>query len=118
TGGSHVPVIGTSAEKGDGIVMLLDAIDEHWQSLHETDEISSRRARILERRLLKACEEILHERFSSQRGGRVSELVAQMDARETSPYAAAVELLKSMRICGKSVISALAARRRTATLCS
>lgn len=97
-GDAQVPVIGTSAEKGDGIDLLLEAIDGHWRRLNETGEITARRVRILEGRLLKACEEILRDRFSRQRGGRVSELVARMDARATSPYAAAGELLETMGI--------------------
>lgn len=93
---SGVRLIGTSVEKREGINKLLAAIDEHWKHLHESGEIALRRTRIHEARLLKAGEEILRERFARQRDGRVSELLARMEARRTSPYAAAGELLETM----------------------
>lgn len=88
-----VSVIGTSAEKEQGIDLLLQAIDDHWRCLHATGEVAARRSRIHESRLLKAGEEILRERFARQRDGRVSELIARIDTRQTSPFAAAEELL-------------------------
>ncbi len=93
---SGVRLIGTSVEKREGIDKLLAAIDEHWKHLHESGEIALRRNRIHEARLLKAGEEILRERFARLRDGRVSELLAHMEARRTSPYAAAGELLETM----------------------
>lgn len=93
--GRPVPVIGTSAENAQGIDLLLEAIDGHRRYLHETGEVAARRRRIHESRLLKAGEELLRERFARQRDGRVSELIARIDAREMSPFAAAGELLLS-----------------------
>lgn len=98
--GDRIPtqVVGTSAEKGLGIGELLTAIDAHWQHLQHTGEIAARRTRIHESRLLRASEEILRERFARQRDGRVSELISRMEARSTSPYAAATELLRQIEI--------------------
>jgi len=91
-----VPVIGTSAEHAEGIDTLMHCIDNHWQSLNQTGEISARRTQINECRLLKACEEILHARFVRQRDGKVAELLAKLDARSTSPHTAAGELLHAI----------------------
>lgn len=96
--GSDVRLIGTSVEKGQGIDTLVAAIDEHWKHLQETGEFALRQSRILEARLLKAGEEILRERFASQREGRFSELLTRMEARHISPYAAAGELLETVKV--------------------
>ena len=100
--GWEVPVIGTSAEKAEGTDTLMRAIDDHWQSLNQTGEIVARRTQINERRLLKAGEEILRDRFARQRDGKVWELLAQLDARSTSPHAAAAELLNLIRIANET----------------
>jgi len=100
--GWEVPVIGTSAEKAEGVDALMHAIDRHWQSLHQTGEIATRRTQINERRLLKAGEEILRDRFARQRDGKVWELLAQLDARSTSPHAAAAELLNTIRAASET----------------
>ena len=61
-----------------------------------------RRAAIAERRLLKAGEEILRDRFVRERGGRVQALVAALTARTLSPHAAAIRLLDQMQFGGSS----------------
>lgn len=96
--GWDTPVIGTSAEKGVGIDELMQAIDRHWQSTHQSGDILARRSKINERRLLKAAEEIVRDRFARQQDGRLSELLARLDARATSPRTAAGELLNAIRI--------------------
>ncbi|MEP6655746.1 MAG: methylmalonyl Co-A mutase-associated GTPase MeaB [Betaproteobacteria bacterium] len=96
------PVIATSAAKGEGIEVLMRAIDGHWQALHDTGDIAARRRQINERRMLKAGDEILRDRFGRHRDGKVLELLARLDARDLSPHAAAVELLESIRIGGGS----------------
>lgn len=96
--GGGVAVVGTSAERGTGLDTLVAAMDAHWTRLHETGELAARRTRIHEGRLLKAGEEILRDRFSKSRNGRVSELIARIDARATSPHAAADELLRQMQL--------------------
>lgn len=96
--GREVPVIGTSAEKGEGISALLEAIDAHWKHLHDTGEVYARRTRMHEGRLLKAGEEILRERFARQRNGAVSDLLAHIDAHRMSPHAAAVQLFAAAAV--------------------
>jgi LAO/AO transport system kinase len=96
--GWDVPVIGTSSEADVGIDELMQAIDRHWQSTHQSGDILVRRSQINERRLLKAAEEIVRDRFARQQDGMLSELLARLDARATSPRTAAGELLKAIRI--------------------
>lgn len=98
----QAPVVATSAAKGEGIDELMQAIDCHWQSLQDTGDIAARRRQINERRLLKAGDEILRDRFARHRDGHVSELLARLDARRLSPHAAAIELLELIRIGGGS----------------
>jgi len=85
----RVPVIATSAARGEGVAELVAAIEQHRSS----GDIEKRRRLINERRLLKAGEEILRERFVQQRDGRVEELLEQIQARKLSPHAAAKRLL-------------------------
>jgi len=96
--GWEVPVIGTSSEKAIGIDELMQAIDRHWQSMHQSGDIVARRTQINERRLLKAGEEIVRDRFIRQQDGKVGELLGRLDARATSPHAAARELLSALQV--------------------
>ena len=96
--GWQVPIIGTSSEKGRGIDELMRAIDQHWRSLHRSGDIVARRSEINRRRLLKASEELVRDRFALQQDDKVSELVARLDARATSPHTAARELLNAIRM--------------------
>ncbi len=91
-------VVATSSAKGEGIGDLLAAIDRHWQHLHDSGRIDERRQQINERRLLKAAEQILRDRFARHRDGKVTQLLERLQARAMSPHAAAVELLESIRI--------------------
>jgi LAO/AO transport system kinase len=88
-----VPVIATSAETGEGVAELLASIDRHWAALAASGQREARRRRICERRMLKAAEEALRERFHRHRDGQVSELVERMLRREVCPHEAARELL-------------------------
>ena len=96
--GWTVPIVPTSSAKGEGIGELLDAIDAHWRHLNASGAIATRRQQINERRLLKAGEEILRDRFARDRDGKVGELLDKLDARVTSPHRAAVALLETIRI--------------------
>ncbi len=94
----NVPVVATSSAKGEGIVDLLDAMDGHWKHLNDGGRIDERRQQINERRLLKAGEQILRDRFARHRDGKVTQLLERLQARAMSPHAAAAELLESIRI--------------------
>jgi LAO/AO transport system kinase len=93
----QVPVIATSAVRGDGVGELLAAIDRHRAMLDATGAIETRRAQIAERRLLKAGEEILRDRFERQRDGRFAGLLDQLRTRVLSPHAAADRLLDELQ---------------------
>ena len=92
-GAWHPPVLGVSALRDEGIEPLLAAIDAHRAALDATGEIASRRRDIAERRLLRAGEDILRDRFARGRDRRIDTLLDQLVARERSPHDAALELI-------------------------
>jgi LAO/AO transport system kinase len=92
-GGWRPPIVPTSSVRGEGIVDVLRAIDLHRESLVTSGEIEVRRAQIAERRLLKAGEEILRDRFERNRDGHLQSLIEAMGRRTLSPHSAAVRLL-------------------------
>ncbi|HEX9277982.1 MAG TPA: methylmalonyl Co-A mutase-associated GTPase MeaB [Casimicrobiaceae bacterium] len=94
----RVPVLPTSSQLDEGIAELLVAIDHHWAALGETGEITTRREQINERRLLKAGEEILRDRFERHRNGKIATLLAELNARTLSPHRAAERLLADLHI--------------------
>ena len=94
----RAPVVATSSLEGQGIEQVLVAIDEHGAYLRDSGEITARRTRIAERRLLKAGEAILRDRFERDRTGHIQALIDQMLGRTLSPHAAAVRLLNELRI--------------------
>ena len=94
-----IPVLGTSAESGEGIEKLLDAVEQHWRHLHDSGAISERRRAIAERRVLKLAEELVRDRFAEHRRQAGLELAGleQVVARELHPHTAAVELLNAFK---------------------
>ena len=87
------PVIATSAVRNEGIGELAAAIDGHYRALVASGGIDERRARINERRLLRASEEILRGRLIAHRDDRVSALLDALAQRRMSPHSAALRLL-------------------------
>jgi LAO/AO transport system kinase len=75
---------------------MLEAIDGHKRALDANGDIERRRAAIAERRLLKAGEEILRDRFERQRDHAMSALLAALKERTLSPHGAATRLLQDM----------------------
>lgn len=94
----QVPVIATSALKIEGIDELVEAIKRHRQALESSGEITERKRQIAERRMLKTAEELLRDEFQKHRDGKVSALIKRMMAHETTPYAAAQDLLTEIRM--------------------
>ncbi|MFO1284905.1 MAG: methylmalonyl Co-A mutase-associated GTPase MeaB [Burkholderiales bacterium] len=88
-----VPVVATSAATGEGVAALAAAIDSHRALLEAGGLLAARRRTIAERRLLKAAEDILRDRFERRRGSGLAGLLDRLDARTVSPHAAAVDLL-------------------------
>jgi len=95
-----VPVIRTSAARGEGIVELLTAIDAHREHLIASGQYEKRRQSIRERRMLKAAEQVLHEAFERNRQGCMADLVAELAAGTLSPQGAARRLLAQIGIAG------------------
>jgi LAO/AO transport system kinase len=96
------PVVPTSSLRSEGIGDVLAAIDKHRASLVETGEIDVRRAQIAERRLLKAGEELLRDRFERNRDGHLQTLLEAMERRTLSPHSAAIRLLGELPIGGNA----------------
>jgi LAO/AO transport system kinase len=92
----QVPVIPTSAEKGEGIAELREAIDRHRRDLEKTGEIAMRKRSIAEMRLLKTAETILRSRFREANGERVAALVERVAGRQITPDRAAIDLLSTL----------------------
>jgi LAO/AO transport system kinase len=97
-GGWRAPVVPTSSLRGEGIHEVLAAIDRHRESLAQSGELEVRRGQIAERRLLKAGEEILRDRFERRRDGHIQSLLDQMHTRALSPHSAALRLLNELSI--------------------
>ncbi len=89
-------VIPTSAPQDQGVVDLLAEIDRHRAALEASGDIAARRAMIDERRLIKASEEILRDRFEQHRHGRLAALLENVSRREISPHSAATRLIAEL----------------------
>ncbi len=90
------PVVPTSAVRDEGIDALLAAIDGHKRTLDANGDLERRQAAIAERRLLKAGEDILRERFEQQRDHALTALLAALKERTLSPRGAATRMLQEM----------------------
>ena len=91
--GWKVPVLATSSQKREGIEDLVAAVDAHRAHLETSGEITDRRRRIAEMRILKTAEEIVRERILGRSGGAMQLLVGQVADGRTDPYTAACELV-------------------------
>ena len=96
----YPPVVPTSALKAEGVDAVIAAIDAHRDALVRTGELATRQAQIAERRLLRAGEDILRDRFERDRDGGLAQLLVELAARRMSPHSAAVRLLEAIRIGG------------------
>ena len=94
--GWSLPVVATSALEGQGTEELLGHIDNHFAFLESSGELAARRWRIAEWRLLQTTEELLRGEFVNHRDGRLSIFTRQLVSRETSPRAAAKELIDNV----------------------
>lgn len=90
------PIVPTSAVRDEGVAELVAAIDRHRAALQASGEIDARRASINERRLLRAGEEILRDRFVRHRHGRLAALLAELSRRSLSPHSAATRLIAEL----------------------
>ena len=88
-----VPVLATSAETGDGLPGLLEALLAHRRHLQGSGALAVRCRRILELRVLKAAEARLRRRFEENRQGALGQLLDQLEARTIAPADAADALI-------------------------
>jgi len=88
-----IPVLATSAASGEGVDELVEAIDDHLKWLKSGEEWQKRCYRTAEMRLLKAAEDILRDKFESNRDGKVQALAKRLAASEIAPQPAARQLL-------------------------
>jgi LAO/AO transport system kinase len=95
--GWKAPVLPVTSIRDEGVAALLEAIDGHRVALEASGEITGRRHDIARRRLLRAGEDILRERFARRGNGGVEALVGEVAARKRSPHAAALALLDMPR---------------------
>ena len=96
--GRAVPVIRTSAARGEGISELLAAIEAHREHLVTSGQYEARRQAIRERRMLKAAEQVLHDEFERHRQGRMADVMNDLSAGRISPQAAARRLLERISV--------------------
>ena len=85
-------MLATSAEAGQGIGELLDAINAHARHLGETGAMDKRRRDIVEMRVIKTAEDIIRRDFGAKRD-KLSRLMDDVVARKMDPHQAAVKLL-------------------------
>lgn len=90
-----VPVVGTSAQKREGIDKLGNAIEDHLRHLQSTEELKVRRRKNLEMRVLKAAEDIVREQVLSRSRHTLETLLDQTLLGQLDPYNAACQLLSS-----------------------
>lgn len=92
--GWKVPVLATSSQKQEGIEELVSAIDAHRTHLEESGEITERKRRIAEMRILKTAEEIVRARIMGRSAATMEALVGQVASGRIDPYTAAQGLVE------------------------
>lgn len=94
----QVPVVGTSAESGEGIRSLLNTIDRHRDAHRSTELGPERLRRIAEYRTFKTAEDVLRSRFFVSTSERVAAMVERIARRELDPFAASDELMNNVAL--------------------
>ena len=94
----QVPVVGTSAQTGEGIGALVAAIDRHRDAHRSTELGQERLRRIAEYRTFKTAEDLLRSRFFASTSERVAAMVERISRRELDPFAASEELMSEVAL--------------------
>ena len=94
----QVPVVGTSAETGEGIRELVATIDRHRDAHRSTELGPARLRRIAEYRTFKTAEDLLRSRFFASTSERVAAMVERISRRELDPFAASDELMSNVAL--------------------
>ena len=91
------PVLKATAQTGDGIPELVDALEQHRAWLVETGTLTSRRERRARREVEAVALDALRARWGELGGGAaLGDLAASVAAGELDPYAAADRLLEPL----------------------
>jgi LAO/AO transport system kinase len=96
--GWDVPVIGTSAETGEGIEVLGQSILSHRQHLDQSGEWPHRQRKITETRIIKAAEDMIRDALIDDQNLNMDELIENAEARKLDPTSAARKLIKNIKI--------------------
>jgi LAO/AO transport system kinase len=90
-----VPVLRTTATKGDGVAAVADAIDEHRRKLEQSGQLETLRLERARRQVLAAARQRVLAQLmrTNAADGRLDALVAKVAARELDPGTAAAELV-------------------------
>lgn len=91
--GWSVPVLATSAQNREGMDDLAAAIDRHRTHLVQSGEITDRRRKIAEMRILKTAEEIIRSRILGRSAATLEALIGRVAAGGIDPYTAAHALV-------------------------
>ena len=94
----QVPVVGTSAESGEGIRQLVKTMDRHRDAHQSTALGPERLRRIAEYRTFKTAEDLLRSRFFASTSERVAAMVDRISRRELDPFAATDELMSNVAL--------------------
>jgi LAO/AO transport system kinase len=94
----QVPVVGTSADTGEGIRNLVATMDRHRDAHLSTELGPERLRRIAEYRTFKTAEDLLRSRFFASTSERVAALVERISRRELDPFAASDELMSNVAL--------------------
>jgi LAO/AO transport system kinase len=92
-----IPVLKTVATSGDGIVELVDAIDEHRRYLRESGQLEWHRLAQARHQVLALARHELLARVlrATEENGQLDELVGAVAQRDLDPYSAARRLIES-----------------------
>jgi LAO/AO transport system kinase len=91
--GWRPPVLATTAETGEGVDELWDAISDHRAHLVESGTLDTRRAARVGDELTHILAALLLERTRAAAGAQIEEVAAQVAARSVDPWTAAEQLL-------------------------
>jgi LAO/AO transport system kinase len=94
----QTPVVGTSAETGEGIRELVATMDRHGDAHRSTELGPERLRRIAEYRTFKTAEDLLRSRFFTSTSERVAAMVDRISRRELDPFAASDELMSNVAL--------------------
>ena len=93
------PVLRTIATKGEGVLELAEAIEEHRRKLEASGELEQLRLERARRQVLALVRHLLLDQVlrATERDGRLDGVVRSVAQRELDPYAAAQRLIEAAR---------------------